>query len=299
MPRIPPCATFSLTAARWCCATPTASLCRSRLPPTVARRSASLILHSSRAACRGLGYASYTLEPATPAEVAATEAKWASGQPRTIQRVWFQAESPELVLENWRGASGHRAQQRLGETRFVAWQGQRGGEQLGPHGTSGTPGGLSPPAAGAVGGRSCTRKKRAVRGPPAPRRCACWPTVRCSRRWQCGAVCWARRRSCAIRFIATCRGWMSKCGLIGTCGGFGRIELSYQVPLKNARAAHGLPFGAGGVRRGAVDAWQRPHWRRRRLARLLGTHARNLSLARCWRQSARHRDGDFAPLDAR
>ncbi|MCX6910516.1 MAG: hypothetical protein NTY01_21080, partial [Verrucomicrobia bacterium] len=72
---------------------------------------------------------------------------------------------------------------------------------------------------------------------------------------------------------------------------FGRIELAYQVPLKNARAAYGLPFGAGAFGADQLmpgsgpiggDEGSRPSWERtREISRWLDVsdNARGVAMA--------------------
>ncbi len=250
----------------------------------------------------GLGYASYTLAPATPAEVAATEAKWASGQPRTIQRVWFQAESPEVVLEN--GAVRVAIERNSGLVKLTSLRGKASevvnslgltGRQELPEVCRRPPLGLSvddparekiepfvPASSEAVrvlaDGPVLTSVavRGSVLGAPAELRYSLhrdlpWVDVEVR-------IDWDLRR-------------------------FGRIELSYQVPLKNARAAYGLPFGAGAFGAEQLmpgsgpiggDEGSRASWERtREICRWLdlGDKARGIAMATSHRWT-RVDDGD-------
>lgn len=238
----------------------------------------------------GLGYASYTLEPATSAEDAAAKAKWATGRPRAVQRVWFEAEAPDLVLEN--GAVRVTIERDTGLVKLTSLRGKAAvivdslglsGRQELPEVCRRPPLGLSvddplrekiepfvPAASDAVrvlaDGPVLTSVavRGSVLGAPAELRYTLqrdlpWVDVEVR-------IDWDLRR-------------------------FGRIELAYQVPLKNARAAYGLPFGAGAF--GAdqlmpgsgpleADEGSRTSWERtREISRWLdvGNDARGVAMA--------------------
>jgi len=192
----------------------------------------------------GLGYASYTLEPATSAEDAATKAKWAVGRPRAVQRVWFEAESPDLVLEN--GAVRVTIERATGLAKLTSLRGKTGtlmdslgltGRQELPEVCRRPPLGLSvddparekiepfvPAASDAV---------RVLADGPVLASAA----VRGSVLGAPAELRYTLHRDLPWVDVEVRIDWNLRC--------FGRIELAYQVPLKNARAAYGLPFGAG------------------------------------------------------
>ncbi|MFA6562889.1 MAG: glycosyl hydrolase-related protein [Verrucomicrobiia bacterium] len=191
-----------------------------------------------------LGYASYTLEPATPAEAAIIETKWATGRPRAVQRVWFEAESPELVLEN--GAVRVAIERATGLTKLTSLRGKAAVavDGLGLNGRQELPEVCRRPPLGLSVDDPAREKIEPFvpAGPEAVRLLADGPVLTSAavRGSVLGAP--AELRYTLHRDLP----WVDvEVRIDWDLRKFGRIELAYQVPLKNARAAYGLPFGAG------------------------------------------------------
>lgn len=191
-----------------------------------------------------LGYASYTLEPTTPAESAALESKWVTGRPRTVQRVWFEAESPDLVLEN--GAVRVTIERATGLVKLTSLRGKVAVvvDGLGLNGRQELPEVCRRPPLGLSVDDPAREKIEAFvpAGSEAVRVLADGPVLASAavRGSVLGAP--AELRYTLHRDLP----WVDvEVRIDWDLRRFGRIELAYQVPFKAARAAYGLPFGAG------------------------------------------------------
>jgi len=191
-----------------------------------------------------LGYASYTLEPAAPEEAAATEAKWAAGRPRMVQRVWFESDSPEIVLEN--GAVRLTIERSTGLAKLTSLRGKTGSlvEGLGLVGREELPEVCRRPPLG-LSVDDPARERTVpfvITGSDAMRVLADGPVqmsvaVRGSVLGAPAEVRYSLHRDLQWADVEVRLEWDLR--------RFGRIELAYQVPLKGARTTYGLPFGAG------------------------------------------------------
>lgn len=217
-----------------------------------------------------LGYASYTLEPATPDEAAAIEAKWADGQARATRRVWFEAESPDLVLEN--GGVRVTIERATGLTKLSSMRPKTTVvmEGLGLNGRQELPEVCRRPPLGLSVDDPAREKIEpfVLAGAEAVRVLADGPVITTAavRGSVLGAP--AELRYTVHRDLP----WVDVEVLIDwDLRRFGRIELAYQVPIMDACAAYGLPFGAGefgadrlmpgsgpvGGDEGSRDSWER------------------------------------------
>ncbi|MDD4870617.1 MAG: glycosyl hydrolase-related protein [Kiritimatiellae bacterium] len=191
-----------------------------------------------------LGYTSYTLEPVSNVEAVATGAKWDIGRPRVVQNIWFETDSPDLVLEN--DAVRVTIERATGLVKLTSLQGKAfelvnglglSGRQELPEVCRQPPLGLSvdDPAREKIESfvpASSEPVSMQADGPVVVS-----ATVRGS---VMGAP--AELRYTLYRGLP----WVDvEVRIDWDLRKFGRIELSYQVPLTNVCAAYGLPFGAG------------------------------------------------------
>ena len=237
-----------------------------------------------------LGYSSYTLEPVALPEAMAREAAWTLEGPRIVDRTWFEVPSLELILEN--GALRLSIDRQSGQAKLTALRGKPGevvsnlcltGREELPEVCRRPPLGLSVDDPS----REVVENFKPV-GPESVRVLAKGPVlVSAAIRGEVLGTP-AELRYSLLRDLP----WVDvEVRLDWDIRRFGRIELAYQVPLTDAHADYGLPFGAGAFDANRLmpgsgpiggDEGSRASWERtREISRWLdiGTPARGVAMA--------------------